>query len=935
MKRNKLILSLASLSTISTASIVAVSCGNKAYKTNYDLGLVTEPINSLNYLKFNSVSKVLPSIVESPLKTGPNEALKRILSLPEIPMGVYGNDDKSNSMDDYIANNRAPKEASGRFYPLDQFGSAPGTINTDRSEYQPVSVVMTKNNKILSLHITLNRGESRWSNNDIVTADDYIDAMHYILDINTGSQKQTNILQRKFRSSSSLIDAQQEYIKKHKKAYSNPFAYPKLIKENGQWIYDVLNPNYKPWACQLENEADKAEVEKIKEEALKLGLYSGRMYWNYDNQTILAAIPYSPDFNENDEITTVMLPNPEYSLSRHTAEELKLIPQRIATKIRKYLYFDPRQSYSETKFKPLVKKAKKLKSRMNKNVSFEKDINEYNQEVNKLYGKENTLNNNSIDSREFMENRVLALDEFSLRVEYDSNEPTSLSNAYSDIQSTLIPVNRKFVESIGGIREFGLDKSKFLTNGPFYIKNIVLGPQGYMELVKNNTYYSSTKTISDSIKIYFSSDANINSAMYDDGYIAATKIPAVQQINYWTNKSYRPFMKKSSGFGTIALAFNLDQETNKNSLINDVDLRNALYFGINRNEMLNIVGWNSSFPVITWTAFGQGSSSFGDAVEIGFDHDFMKTKVSDKKIPIQNYNHVDHLAKQYNNEHVDRTDLGYNLEIARAYMQRFKDKHPDVKQVTLKYISNSTDEQQNAGIALKDFIKKAFGDYLIIDVQGLPENVYEDFRTTGKYDLIYRNFDTFGSDSYSYVKVFFKPDEIDRKNQKTTGFRNNPSGSWTYQNYFESLGYVWDDKTQKLISNNAALVDETIKRLNMETKQWNKILDLAFRKTYVDQKDAKHETITKFTERYLRFFSNQFNEKEKAEGWTEQSAFGIITALEKIIRDAAPVVPLMEVDTYWEISRVNGTESLFTYSLQFAYDVAKPPRATLPTVIKS
>ncbi|VDR42136.1 hypothetical protein [Mycoplasmopsis caviae] len=43
----------------------------------------------------------------------------------------------------------------------------------------------------------------------------------------------------------------------------------------------------------------------------------------------------------------------------------------------------------------------------------------------------------------------------------------------------------------------------------------------------------------------------------------------------------------------------------------------------------------------------------------------------------------------------------------------------------------------------------------------------------------------------------------------------------------------------------------------------------------------------------------------------------------------------MEVDTYWEISRVNGTENLFTYSLQYAYDVARPPRATLPTNIKS
>nr|WP_307936738.1 hypothetical protein [Mycoplasmopsis bovis] len=39
----------------------------------------------------------------------------------------------------------------------------------------------------------------------------------------------------------------------------------------------------------------------------------------------------------------------------------------------------------------------------------------------------------------------------------------------------------------------------------------------------------------------------------------------------------------------------------------DEDLRNAIYYAINRDEMLNIVGWNSSYPVIylngIWSRF--------------------------------------------------------------------------------------------------------------------------------------------------------------------------------------------------------------------------------------------------------------------------------------------------------------------------------------------
>ena len=930
----KIILSLASISAASLP-LAAISCSNQI-KIDYDLGLVTQPINSLNYIKFATVAKILPSIVEGPLKPGASESLKIRLNLPEIPMGVYGNDSESNSMEEFLKNHKAPSESASRFYPLDQFGSTTGNISADRSVYQPISVVMTPNNNILSMNILLNDGDSKWSNGDPIQADDYLDAMHYILDISTGSQKQISIIQNKFRYSSDIVEAQKAYIRKHKKAYVNPFAYPDLIKnEDGKWVYDTKN--YKPWASQ--NAGDEKEVEAIKTAALGLGFSSGRLYWNYANRTILSAIPYSPDFNPNDDETVVMLPNPEYSLAKHTAAELANINQRIATKIHKYTYFDFRQGYNTSLLnEELISKSKVLKAKLG-NVSYDdKNIEAYNKEVNKLYASENVLDNDflkTFNARKYMKNRLLAMDEYSFRVEYDDYQPASLSNAYSNLTSMLVPINRKFVESIGGIEQFGLDEKKFLTNGPFTIDNLVLGPQGYITLKKNVQYYMSGKTISNKIKIYFSNDPNINAAMYDDGYVAATRVPAVQQMKFWSNKKYRLNMKKSSGFGTIALAFNLDKETNENSYINDPYLRNAIYYAIDRNAMLNLVGWNSSYPVITWTAFGQGSSSFGDAIEIGFDHEGMHPEVeydkNDKNktyIPVENYTHIDHLSKNYNFEHVDRTDKAFRLDIARQFINYFKIKHPDVNGVTLKYISNSTDEQQNAGLALQDFMRKAFDGYVNIEIKGLPETVYEDYRTTGKYDIVYKNFDAFGTDSYSYIKTFFLPDEINSADQKKSGFRNNPAGGWTYQKYFENrIGYHYDKATNKIVAKDDlwARTKQNL-YLDISDKVWNKIVELSFKKP--------NESDNDYTKRFMSFLTGQFTEEEKSQGWIEKDIFAIVAAFEKIVRDGAPVVPLMEVDTYWEISRVGGVESLYTYSLQFAYDIAKPPRADLPTVIK-
>ena len=66
------------------------------------------------------------------------------------------------------------------------------------------------------------------------------------------------------------------------------------------------------------------------------------------------------------------------------------------------------------------------------------------------------LNESEIDPHETIENfnikdygkrLIFGYNEYSFRIEYDSFEPTSLSNAYHDLEDTLIAVNRKFNQS--------------------------------------------------------------------------------------------------------------------------------------------------------------------------------------------------------------------------------------------------------------------------------------------------------------------------------------------------------------------------------------------------------------------------------------------------------------------------------------------------------
>jgi len=51
-----------------------------------------------------------------------------------------------------------------------------------------------------------------------------------------------------------MIEAQQNYVRKYREAYKNPFGYPKLIKDkNGKLIYEAtgeINKDYeKPFSA--------------------------------------------------------------------------------------------------------------------------------------------------------------------------------------------------------------------------------------------------------------------------------------------------------------------------------------------------------------------------------------------------------------------------------------------------------------------------------------------------------------------------------------------------------------------------------------------------------------------------------------------------------------------------------------------------------------
>ncbi|OBU79268.1 ABC transporter substrate-binding protein [Mycoplasmoides gallisepticum] len=992
-----------------------LSGSSNVNRNDYDLGLVTNPLNTLNYVKYNSIDRVLPSLVDPYLKNGPSDALKRVLtakrrynfSLLNIPQ-----DRSTSNFDNYYKTNLETIQSDNgtgvigsSFYALDDFNIVGGTADDSgvgddlRSRSTIYAFRNPRNtNNFMALTGYTNVKKNRWSNGDFSTSQDIRDYLEYILDLNTGSQKLDTIRRYGIRGVDRFIDAQRDYLAKFNKSYKNPFGRRNYVFNQDLKIW-VQDPNqtdlYQSQTVDDRNQPlDTKEVEAIKNAAKDLGFYTGQLFLDYDNSFVARFLSMNPNFSLDAEVQDFRV-----MTSDNQPATIKLVKNPYVNPYQKFVLSTPDLQGS---LQPLSK------------------------------------------------------DENSFTLIFNENQTPNLSFLIGTILENLYPVNRRYIETVGGgIDRYGSEPDKFLTNGPFVIprdNGILLGPNGYINLVKNLDYFDAENTISNQIRIFFSQNPNTNALFFEDGLISQTLIPANRINRYWANPEIKQFLNKNQGFGTIAYGLNLDLETNANSYIQDQDLRNAIYYAINRSDVLRFVGWDFSFPTSTWTAYGTHKAYDGRNLELFFEGQKSKTK-NNKEFDLLNYDFVVHLSKRFNFEKTVRHDLAHDLQTARFYLDRFKAKHPELKQVTLNFLDNSSDEQVRGATYLKQAMLEAFGGYVNIEEKSLPENIFASYIEKGQYDIIYQNYDRFsGGQPQDGVLTFFKNDGIDSFRQKNIGFKENPVGSYTYLDYLSNLVLEALQKTDpnltrqtilkpdidrimmiinsdpamlaaynnavnslnafnlntfstdhlaaiiarlnqvnpgfentrysnqyvnalldymiisnwrrdpdqfnqrrneniatarlhtafnlilpsfKTVDEIAQLTDDTRVRLEIDTLDqvgsdtkkvqpnfWKKFIELSLNRF--------NESTIDYTSRLSSFFSGNFTDEELKENWSLDYVYQFIGAIEKIIRDSGLIIPLMEVDTNWEVTRVGGVSSLFTFSLQYAYDYTRPPRDGLP-----
>lgn len=151
LKIRNIIAALGLVPAFATPSLL-ISCSNsKQIATNYDFGLASAPLNSLNYIRFKDTTKVVSSMVEGLIKTGTsNKIIQSTFTFPKMDLHI---------VDEDIPGDSSSGTPSAIFYALmDNYGYLPGT-SISSVEGNPITLLRKSSSSNTYLATALQLGK--------------------------------------------------------------------------------------------------------------------------------------------------------------------------------------------------------------------------------------------------------------------------------------------------------------------------------------------------------------------------------------------------------------------------------------------------------------------------------------------------------------------------------------------------------------------------------------------------------------------------------------------------------------------------------------------------------------------------------------------------------------------------------------------------------
>ena len=563
---------------------------------------------------------------------------------------------------------------------------------------------------------------------------------------------------------------------------------------------------------------------------------------------------------------------------------------------------------------------------------------------------------------------IKAIDDYTLEISFNRSYSANALEILSE--PFLWPTNKDFIESHGGIDDFGLTQNSIISNGAYIVKDIDFDYGVILE--KSKSYWNKDSVYLKNINLRFVSDQNLQAALFKDKLVSNALVPKEYVNIYWSDPELREFLKRGTGLGTLALILNSKPDRANSWLVNDINFRKALMYGINKERVMDLTQMNFSIPVGVLTARVMQNARTGEG------HDLLEYMVKDENsiyeldldpgVVPSNSLHVDkndpskaveklnilpYMLRQnsFKFEDIPREDTIFDENISKMYINRlFKSQnwisHMGNDPIEIEYAYDTANKiSEEAATSLKETFRTLFQGKISLNNKPYPSSTFNAMYVTGKWDLTYKQLDPISNSAGDYVGMFVEEDSLNEEKGKLNGYYTNPTGYTTYKKYFNDLI-------------NSGQEEETRKRLRASELSWDfsKLISTDLVTPQEIEENRKQGKYSSSSDVELKLFDeiNSFIKWFKVHSgdyngvgptlkdrfqYFENTMKRIVTfdtiypVLEKLIRDMVPVIPIAEADNKWTVSTIagNGFDKRGWYvNPEYVYDVLHKPFADLP-----
>ena len=348
-----------------------------------------------------------------------------------------------------------------------------------------------------------------------------------------------------------------------------------------------------------------------------------------------------------------------------------------------------------------------------------------------------------------------------------TNEVATIGHLVNFMGGNLfMPINKEFVDSIGGILRYGQTKETTLANGPFKISQMDLDYQ--VTFSRNEYYYQKDVVFLEHPAYKVAPSQAIAMQLFKDGKLSSMTIPNELLQSFYSDPKLASLVAHGSSMPmTSGVQFSKYYgDTHSGSPIKDKNFRKAIMYAINRKDYAIFKNASGSSPASsfftprkeTLVHGAKGQSFYDSLIDLRYKEKNPITGI-EKESAFESYDkktkRSSYFGLNHNNEYNDEV---FDAKLANDFLKKyFEDNHKS--SVTLKVMMTAVEE--DSFLALQSVIKSTFHGLVKLEPELVAGQIMQERMYSGDYQMVFSSKTSDKDDLWTFYSKLLMEDGYD------------------------------------------------------------------------------------------------------------------------------------------------------------------------------